>query len=80
LRRSWSEPLEVGQPDLDERTDGILESHLARHLERLLVALPYFRRVDALFEPVVAGDEKLVDSLPRLLGLHIRSVTVHIEK
>ena len=77
-RRSWSEPLEVGEPDLHERPDGVLEPRLARGLERLLVALPHLCRVDALFQPVVARDEELVDPLPRLLGLHIRSVTVQI--
>ena len=37
--RSWSEPLEVGEPDLDERAHALLEPRLARDGERLLVAL-----------------------------------------
>ena len=36
--RSWKEPLEVGQPDLDERAHLVLEPLLAGQLERLLVA------------------------------------------
>jgi hypothetical protein len=75
-RRFSSEPLEVGEPDLDERADGVLESGLDRNRERLLVALPRLLRVDALLEPVVARDEKSLDSLTRLVGLHFPSVTV----
>ena len=82
-RRRWrrfsSEPLEVGEPDLDERADRVLEACLARGLERLLVALAGLRRVDALLEPVVAGDEELLDPLPCLVPLHKSTVTVHIE-
>ena len=40
-RRSWSEPLEVGEPDLDERPHAVLEPRLARDRERLLVALAH---------------------------------------
>ena len=36
------------------------------------------RRVDALLEPVVPGDKKLLDSLTRVVALHIRTVAVHI--
>ena len=35
-----SEPFEIGQPDLDERADRVLETVLAGDRERLLVALP----------------------------------------
>jgi hypothetical protein len=73
-----SKPLEIGQPDLDERPDRVLETRLARGLERLLVALADFRRIDPLLQPVVAADEQLLDPLPRSLPLHKRSVTVHI--
>ncbi len=36
-RRFSSEPLEIGEPDLDERTNGLLEPGRARDRERLLV-------------------------------------------
>ena len=36
-RRFSSEPLEIGQPDLDQRTNGLLEPGRARDRERLLV-------------------------------------------
>ena len=39
-RRFSSEPFEVGEPDLDERPDRVLDPRLAGELERLLVALP----------------------------------------
>ena len=38
-RRFSSEPFEVGEPDLDQRADPLLEAVLARERERLLVAL-----------------------------------------
>jgi hypothetical protein len=63
-RRSSSEPLEVREPDLDERTDLLLESRLARDRQRLLVALADLLRGDALLQAVVAGQEQLVDPLP----------------
>ena len=40
-RRSSGEPLEVGQPDLDERPDRVLDAGLARDGERLLVGLAH---------------------------------------
>ena len=46
---------EVGEPDLDQRPDPLLHPVLARERQRLLVALAHLRRVDALLEPVVAG-------------------------
>ena len=75
-RRFSRKPLEVGQHDLDERADRVLEPGLDRDGERLLVALPRLLRVDALLEPIVTRHEKLLDSLPRLVGLHFPSVTV----
>jgi len=44
----------------------------------LLVALPCLLGVDALFEPVVAGDEELLDPLSRVLPLHKFTVTSQI--
>ena len=43
-RRSSCEPLEIGEPELDERPDRVLEPRLARDLERLLVALAHLLR------------------------------------
>ena len=81
-RRRWrrfsSEPREVGEPDLDERADGVLQAGLAGRLERLLVALPRLDGVDALLEPVVSGDEELLNPLACLVPLHKSTVTVHI--
>jgi CheY-like chemotaxis protein len=77
-RRFSSEPLEVGEPDLDQRADALLEPGLPRDGQRLLVVLARFSRVDALLEPVVARDQKLLDSLTRLFALHIRTVAVQI--
>ena len=66
-RRFSSEPLEVGEPDLHERPHGVLETRLARDRERLLVALARLLGRDALLQPVVAGDEKLLDPGPCVL-------------
>jgi hypothetical protein len=63
-RRSSSEPLEVGEPDLDERPHALLEPCLARDRQRLLVALPDLLRRDALLQAVVAGEEQVVDFFP----------------
>ena len=71
--RSWKEPLEVGEPDLDERAHRLLEPRLARDRERLLVALSGLLRGDALLQPVVAGDEELLNLLLRR-GVHKKSV------
>ena len=69
------EPVEVGQPDLDQRPHRLLEPRLERDRERLLVALARLRRIDALLQAVVAGDEQLLDPLARIVPLHNRSVT-----
>ena len=73
-RRRWrrfsSEPLEVREPDLDERPDRILETGFPRSLERLLVALPRLGRVDPLLEPVVARDQELLDLCARGVRAH----------
>jgi len=45
----------------------------------VLVALPDLGGVDALFEPVVTGDEELLNPIPCLVPLHKSTVTVHIE-
>ena len=82
-RRAWwrrfsIEPLEVGQPDLDQRADRLLETRVARDGERLFVALPRLRGSDTLLQTVVAGDEKSLNALTGVVALHIRTVAVHI--
>ena len=77
-RRSSCEPLEVREPDLDERPHQLLEPSLARERERLLVALSRLARVDALLEAVVARDEQLLDPLPSVAALHKASITGQI--
>ena len=69
-RRFSSEPLEIGQAALDERPDRLLEAGFARQLERLLVAPAHLLGGDALLQPVVAGDEELLDFLTNVLRLH----------
>ena len=80
-RAGWSrssKPLEIGEPDLNERSDGVLEPRLARDRERLLVALPRLGGVDPLLEAVVPGHEQLLDPVARLALLHSRSLAVQI--
>jgi protein translocase SecG subunit len=62
-RRFSSEPLEVREPDLDERANRLLEPRLARDRERLLVRRTNLLRRDPLLQPVVARDEELLDPL-----------------
>ena len=71
-RRFWKQPFEIGQPELDQRPHLLLEPSLARRLQRLLEALPNLRRVDALLQPVVAGEEQLLDALACLVSSHFR--------
>jgi hypothetical protein len=56
-RRSSTEPLDVGEPDLDEGPDPLLKPSLPRDLERLLVALPRLGGIDPLLQPVIASNE-----------------------
>ena len=76
-RRFSSEPVEIGESDLDERPHGLLEARCPRDLQRPLVRLARLRRVDPLLQPVVARDQQLLDLLARRIGspLHISSVT-----
>jgi CheY-like chemotaxis protein len=66
---------EIAEPDLDQGSHGLLEARLPRDRERLLPALACLRGSHALLEPVVSGDEQLLDALSRLLFVHPRSVT-----
>ena len=61
------EPLEIAEPDLDQRTHGVLEAGLAGYLESLLVALADLGGRHALLEPVVARDEQALDLRPSLV-------------
>ena len=61
---------QIREPDLDERPHLVLETGLPRHLERLLPALARLLRVDTLLQPVVAGDEQLLDLRPRPVVRH----------
>src|SRR6476646_6885160 len=70
--------LEVGDPDRDEGADGVLEASFARDSERLLPALTRLRGIDALLQPVVSRDKKLLDTLVCVLPLHKPSLTGHI--
>ena len=72
------EPLEIGEPDLDERPHRVLEAGLARDRERLLVARACLRGGDSLLQAVVARHEQLLDPRARVLGLlHIPSLARH---
>jgi CheY-like chemotaxis protein len=76
-RRS-SKPLEIREPDVDQRLDRILQPGLARDGERLLVALARFAMIHPLLEPVVAGHKQLLDPRPSVDLLHERSLAAHI--
>ena len=77
-RRFSRKPLEIGEPELDERADPLLDPNLARDGECLLVARAHLLRIDALLQAVVAGDEQLLDPLSSILPLHKASVTRQI--
>src|SRR5262249_6449516 len=69
-RRSSSEPCKLRQPTPDQRPDRLFTPRLACDLERLLVTLARLCRVDALLEPVVPGDDQLLDPLPGVIRGH----------
>ncbi len=69
-RRSWSEPFEIGQPELDERPDRVFEARFPRQLQRLLVAAANLFRSYALLEAVVSGDQEFVDLLTWVVICH----------
>jgi preprotein translocase subunit SecG len=73
-RRFSREPLQVREPDLDQRADGVLEPGFARDRERLLVRRPDLVHRDALLQPVVAGHEELLDPLAGVVGRHRKTV------
>jgi hypothetical protein len=76
-RRS-SKPLEISEPDLDQRSNGRFEPRVPRDRKRLLVALPRFRGIDALLEAVVTGHQQLLDPRAGFRLLHSRSLAAHI--
>src|SRR5205823_3186560 len=75
-REPLREPLQIREPELDERPDRVLETGRARLLERLLEALPDLHRVDALLQPVVSRDQELLDPFPRVFAWHFRVGTI----
>jgi CheY-like chemotaxis protein len=76
--RGSSKPLEIGDPDLDQRPDRILEARLACDLECLFVAFPGLCRIDALLEPIIPGNQQLLDPLVSVSLLHGRSLAAHL--
>ncbi len=71
-RRSFFEPREILEPDLDEGPHTLLDARRARHLERLLPVAASLLRRAALLDGVVAGDEEPLDLRPRLVpGRHV---------
>jgi hypothetical protein len=52
--------LQIGQPDLDERSNPIVDTGDARQFERLLVAFADLRRLNALLQAVIARQQSLV--------------------
>jgi hypothetical protein len=65
--------VQVGDPDLDERPDRVLDPRLAGERERLLPALPRLGGIHALFETVVSGYEKLLDPRTQIILGHEES-------
>ena len=65
--------VEIGDPDLDERPDRVLDPGFASELERLLPALARLRGVDALFQTVVSGYEELLDPFTKIVLQHRKS-------
>jgi preprotein translocase subunit SecG len=61
--------VEVGEPELDQGSDRVLEARLARDRERFLVARPHLLHGNALLEAVVTRHEQLLDPRPRVSGL-----------
>src|SRR5262245_56030956 len=61
-------PIEVGQADLDERPDRVFQARFPREFERLLVTLAHLVGTDALLQPVVAGNEQMLDARANVLG------------
>jgi hypothetical protein len=56
-RRSSFELPKIRKPDLNQRSDRILEPGLPGDRESLLVALPYLGRIDSLLETIVTRDQ-----------------------
>ena len=67
-------PRELGEPDLDERTDRIFETRLPRDRQRLLVTRAHLGGSDALLETIVTGHEQLLNARPGGVRLHRRSL------
>jgi CheY-like chemotaxis protein len=57
------QPIEVGEPNVDERANLLLEPVLARERECLLVRLAHLVGRNPLFQPIVPRDEEFLDLL-----------------
>src|SRR5687768_6314693 len=76
LSRRVRVPVEIREPELDERPYRVLEARLACDLQRLLVALANLVVGDALLEAVVTRHQQTLDPRPRVVaGTHRASVT-----
>ena len=75
-RRFSSEPFEIGEPDLDQRPHGFLEAVLPGELQRLLVARADLLRGNPLLQPVVAGQEVVVNLAPGFVLVHVVSTVL----
>src|SRR5207249_9729855 len=75
-KRDWSSDVCSSDLDLHERAHAALEPGLASNLERLLVALASLLRRDALLQPIVPGDEELLNPLASFGAIHRRSVAL----
>ena len=64
-------PVEVCQPDLDERAHGLLQANLLGDLQGFFIRLSHLLRRDALLQAVVAGHEELLDAFTRVGRLHV---------
>ena len=59
--------LEIGEPELDQGPNCLLEPSCTRRLEGRQVALPHFLERHSLLEPVVAGHEEPLDRGTRVV-------------
>jgi hypothetical protein len=65
--------LQVGEPDLDQRPNALLQTGFARNRQRLLVALAHLLRSNALLQAVVPGYEQFLDAFTRIAHKKERS-------
>jgi hypothetical protein len=63
----------IGQPEFDERGDGVLKASFSREIERALVTLPGARRVSAVLQVIIASHQRLANAGERI-GIHCHTV------